>query len=60
MPEIAKVYWDWRQQQGVVSFKPGQAPTEAVLQKAITTGTMYTAGEVRFITKAEDLPDEVR
>ena len=60
MPEIAKVYWDLRQQQGVVSFKPGQAPTEAALQKAITTGTMYTAGEVRFITKAEDLPDEVR
>lgn len=60
MPAVAKVYWDWRNQQGVVRFKPGEAPSEAALQKAITTGTMYTAGEVRFISKAEDLPDEVR
>ena len=60
MPAVAKVYWDWRNQQGVVRFKKGQAPTEAELQKAITTGTMYSAGEVTFVTKAEDLPDEVR
>ncbi len=60
VPEVDKIYWDWRKQQGFVRFKPGQAPTEAALQEAITTGTMYSAGMVTFITKMEDLPDEVR
>lgn len=55
-----KIYWDWRDQYGYVSFKPGTMATEAELQKAVTTGTMYTGGSVTYYYTEAELPDEIR
>ena len=55
-----KIYWDWRDQLGYVSFKPGTMATEAELKKAVTTGTMYTGGSVTYYYTQAELPDEIR
>ena len=34
--------------------------SEAELKKAVTTGTMYTGGSVKFYYTEEELPDEIR
>ena len=60
MPSVDKIYWDWRDQFGYVSFKPGMMPTKAALKEAVTTGTMYTGGNVFFYYEKDELPNEIR
>ena len=55
-----KIYWDWREQFGYVRFLPGTSASEAELKKAVTTGTMYTGGSVKFYYTEAELPDEIR
>jgi hypothetical protein len=60
VPEVEKVYWDWRKQAGYVRFKRGLVAKKEVLAEAITKGTMYSSGEVEYLRSLAELPDELR
>ena len=60
VPGVEKVYWDWQGQVGYVRFVAGEIADKEALAEAITKGTMYASGEVVYIEKVAELPDELR